>query len=176
MTTYISLLCGINVSGHNMIKMADLKSLYEEHGFTNIKTYLQSGNVVFDARQTGCKEMEESISAMIKKSMALNISVIVLTVQELKDIILNNPFPQALQNLYVTFLATPPAPFDQSLITDKALPGEEMVFTPRAIYFNYAQGYGKTKIHNNFIESKLKVIATTRNWKTTNEILRMATT
>jgi uncharacterized protein (DUF1697 family) len=174
MSTYISLLRGINVSGHNMIKMPALKDLYEQIGFSNIKTYLQSGNVIFNAKSSEKKQLEQQISLAIKTSLELNISVIVLTAEELQKIIEKNPFPKDTANLYLTYLATPPATFDELIITDKALPGERVVFTPKVIYTYCAQGYGKTRIHTNFLESKLKVVATTRNWKTTNELLKLA--
>ena len=174
MLTFISLLRGINVSGHNMIKMPALKELYEQLGFSNIKTYLQSGNVVFNAKAKNNKQLEEQISSAIKDSFNLNVSVIVLTSKELETIIEQNPFTEDKSNLYLTYLASTPAPFDPKIISEKTLPGEQFVYTPKVIYTYFAQGYGKTKIHTNFLESKLKVIATTRNWKTTNELLKMA--
>ena len=175
MLTYISLLRGINVSGHNMIKMPALKDLYEQLGFSNVKTYLQSGNVVFNAKAKGSKHLEEQISSAIKKAFDLNVSVLVLTDTELQAIIEKNPFSEDTTNLYLTFLASTPASFDPNIILEKTLPGEQFVYTPKVIYTYCAQGYGKTKIHTNFLESKLKVIATTRNWKTTNELLKIAT-
>jgi uncharacterized protein (DUF1697 family) len=184
MTTYISLLRGINVSGKNSIKMEALKQLYIDLHFTQVQTYLQSGNVVFRHPQTDTNTLAAAISSQIKSTFGFDVPVMVLAVDDLKRIIDNNPLVADASGkdtihrdaafLHVTFLSTSPnhSAFD-AILKSKA-PNEEAVLTDNAVYLYCPNGYGKTKLSNNFIETKLKVVATTRNWKTTTELLKMA--
>ena len=177
MTTYISILRGINVSGKNLIKMDALKKMYENLGFQNIKTYVQSGNVVFKA--TGSeKEIAQTIIDGIKSEFGYDVPVIVLNLDDFKDIIENSPFAKDPSKdpafLHVTFLADKPGNFDRKAIDEKVGKGEEIHFADNAVYLYCPNGYGVTKLSNTFLESKLKVTATTRNWKSTNAIFNLA--
>ncbi len=174
MTTYISILRGINVSGNKPVKMDALRKMYEGLGFQNVTSYVQSGNVVFTANDTENK-LEQKISRQIEKDFGFDVPVIVLTIDKLKQVIDNNPFlKKDPAFLHVTFLATKPEPFDRKIIEDKKLNGEEISFSDNAVYLFCPNGYGVSKLSNSFLESKLKVTATTRNWKSTNEILKIA--
>lgn len=177
MTTYISLLRGINVSGKNIIKMDDLKKMYEKLNCKNISTYLQSGNVVFTAEENNKTELETKITGQIKNDFGYEVPVIVLTISDLKQITDNNPFLQEPDKdqtfFHVTFLSGKPENYDPAVITDKKEKGEEIIITEKAVYLYCPNGYGKTKLTNNLIENKLKVGATTRNWKTTTELFRI---
>lgn len=179
MTKYISIHRGINVSGHKLIKMDALKKMYEKLNFENIQTYIQSGNVIFSANNKDTKELEKIISSKIEKEFGFDVPVIVISVKTLETIIGNNPFTKDNQKdiafLHITFLAEIPTGFDKESIIEKKDPDEEIAFTSNAVYLYCPNGYGKTKLNNNFLENKLKVRATTRNWKTTNELLKLAT-
>lgn len=177
MTTYISILRGINVSGQRLIKMDVLKKLYESLNFETIQTYVQSGNVIFSSKENEPKKLEKIISSKIKSEFGFDVPVIVLSVRTLEKIIEDNLFikDKDISFLHVTFLADKVTQFDKESITEKKLPNEEIRFAPNAIYLYCPDGYGRTKLNNNFLESKLKVTATTRNWKTTTELLRLAT-
>ncbi|MDI9355683.1 MAG: DUF1697 domain-containing protein [Chitinophagaceae bacterium] len=178
MITYISILRGINVSGQKLIKMDYLKKMYENLHFENIQTYIQSGNVIFLSKEKDYKKIEKTISSQIKIDFGFEVPVIVLNVETLETIIENNPFTKDklkdISFLHVTFLADRPALLDQESITEKKQENEEIKCTPQAIYLYCPNGYGKTKLNNHYLETKLKVIATTRNWKTTNELLKLA--
>lgn len=178
MTTYISILRGINVSGRKLIKMDVLRKMYEGLGFQNTKTYLQSGNVVFSNNNIKREKLELRISDQIEKDFEFDVLVIVLTIAELSKIIDCNPFfkqPNIDQTfLHVTFLSSKPKEIDFELIKNKKQNGEEIIFSDNAVYLYCPNGYGKTKLTNSFLETKLKVGATTRNWKTTNELLKIA--
>ena len=179
MTTYISILRGINVSGQKLIKMDALKKMYENLNFENIQTYVQSGNVIFSSKEKEQKELEKIISLKIATEFGFEVPVIVLNEKTLETIIKNNPFTKDnLKDssfLHVTFLAENPIPFNKESIIEKKQPNEEIDFTQNAVYLYCPNGYGKTKLNNNFLENKLKVKATTRNWRTTNELLKLAT-
>lgn len=177
MKPFISILRGINVSGKNLIKMAALKTLYESLNFENVQTYVQSGNVIFAANATDLKILENKITTQIKKDFGFDVPVIVLTADRLGAIIKHNPFTKDNKKdhsfLHVTFLANIPTEINRIGIEAKKLAGEEIEFAEDVIYLYCPSGYGKTKLNNNFLENKLKVIATTRNWKTVNEILEI---
>ena len=178
METYISILRGINVSGQKLIKMDALQKLYKNLGFNDVTTYVQSGNVIFTCENIEQKKLEQKISRQIEDDFGFNIPIIVLTIDDLKQIIDNSPFSKDSNKeqtyLHVTFLSSVPENYDKESIETKKQGGEEVAFTNKAIYLYCPNGYGKTKLNNNFIEAKLKVVTTTRNWKTTNELLRIA--
>ncbi len=178
MKTYISILRGINVGGQRIIKMDALKALYQELGFKNIDTYIQSGNVIFQHTNSNEVELRNLIQNKIKTAFDFDVPVIVLSAVKLNSIISNNPFAHNSDKntayLHITFLAEQPEDFDTVSILSKKSDSEEIHLTQDAIYLYCPNGYGKTKLTNNFIESKLKVQATTRNWKTTLKLQDMS--
>lgn len=178
MTTYISILRGINVSGQKLIKMDALRKSYESLGFGNVTTYLQSGNIIFTGKDAEPDELAQTISGQIEKDFGFQVPVIVLSIDKLQQIINGNPFAKESDKnktfLHVTFLSSPPDKYDLNTIEEKKQIGEEISVTGNAIYLYCPNGYGRSKLNNNFLEAKLKVIATTRNWKTTHELLKIA--
>ena len=180
MNTYISILRGINVSSKNLIKMNLLKELYESLGFCQVITYIQSGNVIFQANLMPAEELEKLITNAIKTKFSFIVPVIVLETVELKTILTQNPFTtkrnEDIEKLHITFLSQNPALESvNSLNSNNYLPDEFFV-SEKAVYLFCPNGYGRTKLTNTFIESKLKVSATTRNMKTTLELLRISET
>jgi uncharacterized protein (DUF1697 family) len=178
MTTYISILRGINVSGQKSIRMKSLQEMYENLGFQEVKTYVQSGNVVFKSNDLSAGELEKRIFHQIKNEYGFDVPVLVLSMDQLKKIIDHNPLSKDPGKdpayLHVTFLAAKPVHVNAEHIDQKKSEKEEMVITEDAVYLYCPNGYGKTKLSNGFLESRLGVTATTRNWKTTNQLLRIA--
>lgn len=178
MTTYISILRGINVSGQKIVKMDALRKLYEDLGFESVTTYVQSGNVIFKGDYLELNNLEQKISKQIEKAFGLEVPIIVLTVDKLKQIIDNNPFQndpnKKYSYLHVTFLSSNPDYYEKETIENKKQDKEEISFSENAIYLYCPKGYGRTKLTNNFLEAKLRVMTTTRNWKTINELLKKA--
>ncbi|WP_319501239.1 DUF1697 domain-containing protein [uncultured Draconibacterium sp.] len=178
MKTYVAILRGINVSGKNKIKMDALKSSFSGLGFEQVQTYIQSGNVVFRYQETNSGNFADLINKQIQKDFGFDVPVLVLDVQELENIVKNNPFAvdgnREAQFLHVTFLKEKPANVNEEKITGHVKTGEEFAISDGAVYLYCPHGYGKTKLNNNFFESQLKVSATTRNWKTTLKLLEMA--
>lgn len=177
-TTYISLLRGINVGGRNIIKMNFLRKMYEELGLIDVKSYVQSGNLIFSGKDELNELWEQVIAQKIKKKTELSIPVFILKVDELKSIIENNPFIKDFDKnilfMHIIFLSSKPECYDFKEITNKKQIEEEIHITDYAIYLYCPNGYAQTKLTNNFLEEKLKVNTTTRNWKTSNELLRLA--
>lgn len=178
MTTYISILRGINVSGQKLIKMDALRKSYTSLGFGNVTTYLQSGNIIFTVNDTEADKLAQTISGQIERDFGFDVPVIVLSIDKLQQIIDRNPFAKESDKdttfLHVTFLSSIPDKYDLNAMEAKKQNGEEISITANAVYLYCPNGYGRTKLNNNLLEAKLKVTATTRNWKTTCELLNIA--
>jgi uncharacterized protein (DUF1697 family) len=178
MQTYISMLRGINVSGRNMIKMDALRTIYESLNFKNIKSYIQSGNVIFNTKPSKPKDLEKKIMTQIKKEFNFDIPVIVKETEELKTVFNNNPFltkrKEDITKLHVTFLSQEPEEIDIKKIKEGNYSEDEFIFIDKVVYLFCPNGYGNTKLTNTFFENKLKVTATTRNWKTVTELVNIA--
>ena len=179
MPTYISMLRGINVSGQKPVKMDQLRRMFEALGFTQVKTYVQSGNVVFQAKKGSPADLSRKIEAGILAEFGFDVPVVSKTAEEIGHAIQNNPFlkEKAIDptKLHVTFLSGAPA--KPALEKLSALAAEPDRFYSHAseIYLHCPNGYGRTKLSNNALEKLLSLRATTRNWKTVNELYRMAT-
>lgn len=167
----ISLLRGINVSGHKKIKMADLKALYEYLGFTNVITYIQSGNVIFETENTNTDELVGLIEKAIEQSYQFQVPVIVRTVENLSTIIEDCPFnPVNLEKdgtkIMISFFSKPVSEGKEDLLEPYRHISESITIVGSHAYLHCPSGYGKTKLSNNLLEKKLEIVATTRNWKT----------
>ena len=175
MNTYISILRGINVSGQKKILMIDLTELYKSLKFTNINTYIQSGNVTFKAdAKLSDNEISAKISKAILKKYAFEVPVLVRTIAEMEKVITENPFKkESDERLYVTFLDQIPSKENTDKLKGIDFPQDKFILKDKSIYL-HCISYGNTKLSNNFFENKLKVTATTRNWKTVNKLLAMA--
>jgi uncharacterized protein (DUF1697 family) len=177
MHTFISLLRGINVSGQKKIRMEELRHVYEALHLANVQTYVQSGNVVFDTEDGDAAVLAGRIEAQIEQTFGFSVPVLLRQVADFSFILHNNPFLNDRNvdsdHLYLTFLAAaPPA----QLVGQLKAPGDgdEFVLVGREIFVFCPNGYGRTKLNNNFFEKKLKLYATTRNWKTVNALYEMA--
>lgn len=175
--TFIALLRGINV-GTNQIKMPALSESLMTAGFQDVKTYVQSGNVLFSLPGKTAPEAASLIAETLLEKNQVTAPSIVLTKDYLEKVRDSNPFVgQAgvdLAHLHVTFLdAAPDAERIKTIDPEKYLP-DTFVPGDRAIYLHCPNGYGRTKLHNNFFESKLKMLATTRNWNTVNKLIELA--
>lgn len=178
MEIYISILRGINVSGQKSIKMADLKAMYEKLGFSNVKTYVQSGNVIFQSKEEKTEILELKINGQIKAEFGFEVPVIVMNINQLKTIIESNPLKNVPEKeekfLHITFLSSVPEIINEESIFSKRAGEEEIVISSNAVYLYCPHGYGTSKLTNSYFEKKLNVTATTRNWKTANELLKLA--
>ncbi|MFT4030992.1 MAG: DUF1697 domain-containing protein [Siphonobacter sp.] len=170
MENFVSILRGINLGNHNKISMPELKALYEKLGFNKVQTYIQSGNVIFETEET--PTLAQTIEQGITSQFGFEIPVIIRRKSALAQIIAGNPFLKdnsAFEDkMHVTLLANEPTPAVIEKIHD--YPPDQYKIIGKEIYLYCPNGYGRTKLTNTFFEKKLKVIATTRNWRTINEI------
>lgn len=177
MSTYIALLRGINVSGQKLIKMTDLKELFEVRGFQNVQTYIQSGNVIFSSKEKSSDKIKNIISNSIKQKFGFDVGILILTSDMIEYVLRNNPFikkKKEVDKLYVTFLAEQPSTDNIKKLNSIDYSPEEYILDGRVVYLHVPNGYGKAKLNNNFFENKLKVEATTRNWKTINKLWELS--
>lgn len=177
MIKYISILRGINVSGKRMIKMQALKEMYEGLGFKNVQTYIQSGNVLFESKESNLEGISKLIEEKILENFNFDVPVIIITQKEIEHCIQQNPFVKLediqLDKLHVTFLSTEPSADLVEKIKDFKYAADEFIVDSKLIYLYCPKNYGESKLSNNFFEGKLKVKATTRNWRTVNEIYKL---
>jgi len=174
MATYIALLRGVNVGGVTL-KMEDLKRMLEYIGFSNARTYIQSGNALFESKEVNKRKMEAEIAQEIKNKIDRDIVVIVKTVEEFRRIAEEHPLASLgdPKNLYVTVLSHDPAAPDVEDLLGTMNDIDRHEIMHRAVYSYYGQGYGNSKRSNNFIEKILKVSGTTRNWETIQRLAEM---
>ncbi len=179
MQIYISLLRGINVAGQKKIKMLDLKTMYQELGYTDVTTYIQSGNVIFKTKKKALDKIEQNIKKAISDTFGFDVPVLVLTNKTLEEIVQNNPYDKSeadSKHIYFTLLKSAPAAEKIAAIEKLEFPEEVFTITDKAIYLWVSKGYGRSKLNNNFFENKLKVQATTRNLKTIKKLLELSAT
>ncbi len=179
MQTFISMLRGINVSGHNIINMAELKALYESMRFSDVTTYIQSGNVVFKSEEKDPSAISAAIVRAIDKKFDCRVTVIIRQPHELAAVIKKNPFIGRRgvdeSKLCVTFLEAKPAPaLVKALGPMRAKSKDEYRLIGTELYLHCPTGFGKTLLSNTFFEKNLKVAATSRNWRTVNTLYSIA--
>lgn len=151
------------MSGRNKIAMSDLRTGFETLGHTEVRTYIQSGNVVFAAKRGTAARLQSAIEKSIATNFELDVTVLVRTRAELAAVLERNPFGT---EAYVTFLDAVPARARVAALDPAPYAPDEFTVHGREVFVRCPNGYGRTKINNAFFERKLAAKATTRNWKT----------
>ncbi|HUW40162.1 MAG TPA: DUF1697 domain-containing protein [Rectinemataceae bacterium] len=174
MAKYVALIRGINVGGV-VLKMDDLRKMLEYIGFSKVRTYIQSGNAIFETTEVNKRKMEAEIAQEIRNKIDREVVVIVRTVEEIARIASAHPLADLgdEKNLYVTVLSYDPAAPDVEVLMTTMNEVDRHEVANRVVYSYYGQGYGNSKRSNNFIEKILKVPATTRNWATMKTLAQM---
>lgn len=178
MAIWIAMLRGINVSGHKPVKMELLRASFDALGFNDVTTYVQSGNVVFQAPKISGSRLAEKIASKIEADFGFAVPVLLRTPDELAAVLAQNPFAGQAgldeSKLYVTFLSEPAPSAAGKILRGLAAPAEEVAARGREIFLYCPGGYGNTKVSNTAIERTLGVQATTRNWRTVNALRELA--
>lgn len=176
---HIALLRGINVGGQKKIKMADLKALFVGLGHTDVVTYIQSGNVVFEPGNPVGADLTATIATEIEKVFGWAVPVVIRTGEQWRGVVRDCPFgeidPALNGSKYlVSFLSqAPEAAAVSDLMTAVRAP-EQLVVRGQEVYLHCPQGAGKTKLTNVLLEKKLSVAATARNWRSVLKLLELA--
>jgi len=178
MKTYIALFRGINVGGNNMLPMKELKELLEKEACSDVRTYIQSGNVIFRCAMTDISRLEKRLAAAVSKSHGFEPRVLVLTQGEIEGAAKGNPFPEAVEspgNLHLFFLADTPKKPDLKTLEALQAKSERFTLSGRIFYLHTPDGLGRSKLAAK-AEKFLGVEATARNWRTVTTLLEMART
>ncbi len=173
---YVAFLRGINVGGKNKIKMETLREVCAALGFQNVKTYINSGNVIFETAKTNNAKLAVKIEAAIEKEFNLKIKTLVRTIDEIKNIVQNNPFAGQFENdkdVHVFFLDEPmPAEKSELLISNNS-ENETYFVRDREVFCHLRVSVLDSLMGKDYITKKLKISATARNWRTVNKVLEL---
>ena len=178
MAVFISLLRGINVGGNHMIKMETLRELYGTLKLTHATTYVQSGNVVFQARESDSTRLGRRIEDAIERTFGHRPDVVIRTTAEFRDVIARNPFAGRTEiepnKLLVTFLSVEPSPEARAKVLSLRTPPEELHLDGREIFTYFPNGISQSKLPLAAVDRALRTPATGRNWNTVNKLLALA--
>jgi len=175
-TTYVALLRGINVGGNNILPMKDLAEMFAKAGCDGARTYIQSGNVIFCAAPKICASLPDLIAGQIAKRFGFTSPIVLRTAEQIGAVIRDNPFLKAgaLENeLHVLFLADLPAAKNIAELNPDRSPPDTFTVLGQEVYLRLPNGAGKTKLTNQYFDSKLATIGTQRNWRTVTKLFEL---
>lgn len=176
-TTHIALLRGINVLGRNIIKMSALQAHFETWGARKVRTYIQSGNVVFEHREAKPAILRASLEKHLAAKLGFTVPTLVKSAKELAAIARANPYAASLPEfgrfMYVCFLEKPPGAQAIASVQTLTTDDERLMVKGAAAYAYYANGLGRAKLSHAVIERKLGM-TTMRNWNTVSALLELA--
>ncbi len=176
MSIKIAILRGINVGGKRIILMADLKTLCEKLGLENVKTYIQSGNLIFSSGSVNT-DLERKLEMAITDKYGFDVPAIVRDLEEIKSSIDKNPFFDGdadMDRLHLTFLKEKPNPENAEITTTYDYAPDKFKIDGRDVFIYCAGKYHESKLTNGFFEKKLNTVATTRNWKTVLKLYELS--
>ncbi len=175
---HVAFLRGVNVGGWNKLPMKDLASMFRAAGCGDVRTYIQSGNVVFQADSELASRAPSLITESIADRFGYTITVIQRSATELLGAVRANPFAHAdaeIGQLHAVFLACAPSPALVDGLDPDRSPGDSFTVVDREIFLHCPRGLSRTKFTNNWFDSRLRTISTMRNWRTTLNLLELAT-
>ena len=169
---YVALLRGVNVGGHNKLSMQELKRVFAGAGCDNVETYIQSGNVVFEANAKTAAELPHAIASAIERSVGIIAPVIVRSAAQMRWIVDNNPYSGVAESdqLYVMSLADLPIANAVAALDQMRGHPDEFEVRGAEVYLRLIGGAGRTKLTNAWFDRALKTISTARNWRTVTKL------
>ncbi len=178
MNTYIAFFRGINVGGNSALPMKELVATLEEMGAQKVRTYIQSGNAVFEITEQNVAQFSERLSAAIMERRGFEPPVMILTLEALAKAITENPFPEAVadpSSLHLGFLATAPKSPDLNKLASLKKESERFHLAEQVFYLHAPEGVGRSKLAAGS-EKALGVPMTDRNWRTVCKVMELAKT
>ena len=179
MTTNIALLRGINVGGHKLVSMADLRALLTQLGFADVRSLLQSGNLVFGATGRASAQLERVLEAEAEKRLGLRTSFFVRTTKDWRNVVEGNPFRKEATHdpghLVAMFLKDPPSASAVKALQEAITGPEVVVAAGKHLYIVYPDGIGRSRLTNALIDKQLGTRGTGRNWNTVLKLAALAT-
>jgi uncharacterized protein (DUF1697 family) len=174
--THLALLRGINVGGKNKILMTHLSAMFTEAGCKNVRTFIQSGNVIFDCSAKVAAQVPRLVAEQITHKLGYKTPVVLRSLAEYEDAVSSSPFIKAgvvLESLHVLFLAGVPEASMVAALDPHRSPGDEFIVRGREIYLRLTTSAADTKLTNAYFDSKLATISTGRNWRTVTKLLEL---
>jgi uncharacterized protein (DUF1697 family) len=176
---HVALLRAVNVGGNNPVPMKALAALFEKAGCRDVRTYIQSGNVVFTPPSRGAPaKLPSMLASRIEDTFGFRVPVVVRTADELRAVVATNPLLKKkgaeIDRLFVGFLADQPDAARVASLDPNRSPPDEFVVKGREIFLHFPKGVGKTKITNVWLDAKLGTTSTVRNWKTVLKLVEMS--
>jgi uncharacterized protein (DUF1697 family) len=176
-STHVALLRGINVGGKNKLPMKELVDLFAKIGCKKVSSYIQSGNIIFEANKGLAVRVPELIASAIANRFGYRVPVILRSAGQLRDIRHNNPFLNSTldsEHLHVAFLAGAPKPSQISALEPNRSPPDQYVVRGQDIYLKLPNGVAKSKLNNAYFDSKLATTSTVRNWNSVLKLVELA--
>jgi uncharacterized protein (DUF1697 family) len=173
---YVALLRGINVGGNTMIKMEELRKAFEALGFERVVSYINSGNLAFDARKTSESNLVKKIEAAVEKLIGKTVQVMVREQPEIERIVANNPFAgkyQSHKEMHVLFIKSELSDEQLKWLTEVTPPGEHFQVSGREIFCHLPMGVADSYLGRGQFEKKLKAAVTARNWRTVEKLAEL---
>jgi uncharacterized protein (DUF1697 family) len=173
---YMALLRGINVGGKNIVPMDDLAALFAEAGCSAVRTYIQSGNVVFQARADLARGLPARIAKRIEDHLGIRAPVILRSADALAQAVRDNPFLAEgadVSALHVMFLADEPDRAAIARLDPARSPGDRFAVLGREVFLHLPNGVGRSKLTNDYFDRTLGTSSTIRNWRTVSKLLEM---
>lgn len=170
---YVALPRGINVTGSNMIKMTELKAAFETLGFENVVTYINSGNVAFDAKKFSEAALIRKIAPAVEKLAGKPISVMIREQRDILRVLKNNPFDgqyESHKEMHVLFLKEELTEENKKFLAENVPPPERLSVAGREIYCHLPLGVADSYLGRGLFERKLKISVTARNWRTVEKL------
>lgn len=175
MQTWIALFRGINVGGNNVLRMAALRTLLESLGLMQVRSYIQSGNVVFESEAGSAATLSESITGLVEAQHGFRPKLLLITESDLLEAMASNPFPDAVsepKTLHFFFLAEPSSKPNTEALDQAKAPSESYRITDRVFYLHAPDGIGRSKLAAS-AEKHLGVVTTARNYRTVDKLRSM---
>ena len=172
--THLALLRGINVGGKASLPMKELAGLFAAAGAASVRTYIQSGNVIFRAADPAL--VTAAVTAEVARIYGYPGRIVLRSAEELRGAYTSNPFQKAgapVETLHLYFLADSPAPAAVMALDPDRSPGDSFAVVGRDIFLHLPNGMARTKLTNAFFDTQLKMVSTARNWKTVAKLVEM---
>lgn len=174
---YVALLRGVNVGGRNALRMDALARIFERDGCAEVRTYIQSGNVVFRCADAHVDGLADRIRSAIKAEADVDSPVVLRSAEDLGRIVDENPFLKRGEDeraLHVSFMADAPDPDAVAALDPDRSPGDEYVVAGSEIYLFLPNGAARTKLTAAYFDKRLDTVTTQRNWRTVRKLVEMA--
>ena len=172
---YVALLRGVNVGGKNKLPMADLRAIFAEAGCAAVKTYIQSGNVVFEAAQSLAERVPETVTLAVQQQFGFESAVVIRSGEELRQVTASSPFDTSgdPRMLHVAFLGEAPCEETVSRLDPERSPPDAFAVRGRHVYLHYPNGVAGSRLTNEYLTAQLQTASTMRNWRTVLTLMEM---